>query len=151
MFGNKIDPLINVSSDSHTINRAPDRKMNYPANGPEILIIDDESDICFLLSAILKQKELASVFASSLTEASEIMKCTKEFSFIFLDNHLPDGRGVDYIKQIKESFPSCKVIMITAHDNQTDREKASNEGADYFIGKPFTRELILNTIKDLSA
>jgi len=41
--------------------------------------------------------------------------------------------------------------MITAHDNQTDREKASKEGADFFIGKPFSRELIFKTIESLSA
>jgi DNA-binding NtrC family response regulator len=121
-------------------------RQRYP-----ILIIDDETDICFLLSNILKQKGLPAELAFSLSEANDILANNKGFSYIFLDNHLPDGLGVNYIKQIKNKCPECKVIMITAHDNQSDREKASGEGADYFIGKPFSRESILKTIDRLSA
>ena len=39
--------------------------------------------------------------------------------------------------------------MLTAHDNFTDRERAYKEGVDFFIGKPFTREIILKTIERL--
>jgi DNA-binding NtrC family response regulator len=117
---------------------------------PTILIIDDETDICYLLSNILKQKDLDTRFVSSLSEAGKLMEKGSEFSYIFLDNHLPDGLGVEYIKEIRKWCPACKIIMITAHDNLADREKASHEGADYFIGKPFSRDLILKTIDTLA-
>ncbi|TMI70139.1 MAG: response regulator [Bacteroidetes bacterium] len=116
----------------------------------EILIVDDETDIRFLLGSILKQKNIQTVFASSLSEADNILKNKKKFDCIFLDNFLPDGLGVNHIKQIKNNYPQAKIVMITAHDNQTDREKASNEGADYFIGKPFSSESILKTIDRLA-
>ena len=125
--------------------------MNPLIQKPTILIIDDESDICYLLGSILKQKKIRSVFASSLSEADNILEHNEGFAFIFLDNYLPDGLGVNYIKRLKKNCPFCKVIMITAHDNQTDREKARKEGADFFIGKPFSRELIFKTIEGLSA
>ena len=118
---------------------------------PSILIIDDEMDICFLLSAILKQKNLPAVHVSSLSEANRVIEQTSHFSFVFLDNHLPDGLGVNYIGKIKQNFPACKVIMITAHDNQSDRQKAREQGADFFIGKPFSGDAILKTIDRLSA
>jgi len=114
---------------------------------PAILIVDDETDIRFLLSNIMKQKNVQPVFASTLSEADNIIEDKREFACIFLDNYLPDGLGVNYIRQIKKRCPKAKVVMITAHDNQTDREKASQEGADHFIGKPFSRELILNTLE----
>lgn len=114
---------------------------------PAILIVDDETDIRFLLSNIIKQKNVQPVFASTLSEADNIMEYKAEFACIFLDNYLPDGLGVNYIRRIKKRCPKAKVVMITAHDNQSDREKASQEGADYFIGKPFSRELILNTLE----
>ena len=140
-----------MNSDSHIVNRTQAFRINALFQKPTILIIDDERDICYLLGSMLKQKEIQAVFASSLLEADNILKHNEEFAFIFLDNHLPDGLGVNYIKRIKKNCPSCKVIMITAHDNQTDREKASIEGADFFIGKPFSRELIFKTIDRLSA
>ena len=140
-----------MNSGSHIVNRTRAFRINQLLHKPTILIIDDETDICYLLGNILKQKDIRTVFASSLSEADNIIEeHTDEFSFIFLDNHLPDGLGVNHIKQIKKNCPLCKVIMITAHDNQTDREKAAYEGADYFIGKPFSSELILKTIDNLS-
>ena len=122
-------------------------QMKQFTKNPAILIVDDETDIRFLLSNIMKQKNVQPVFASSLSEADNIMQSKGEFSCIFLDNYLPDGLGVNYIRQIKKRCPEAKVVMVTAHDNQADREKATNEGADYFIGKPFSRELILNTLE----
>jgi DNA-binding NtrC family response regulator len=124
--------------------------MNDSMQNREILIVDDETDIRFLLGSILKQKNIQTVFASSLSEADNILKNKKKFDCIFLDNFLPDGLGVNHIKQIKNNYPQAKIVMITAHDNQTDREKASNEGADYFLGKPFSSESILKTIDRLA-
>lgn len=114
------------------------------------LIIDDEIDICFLLSNILRQKDIGTHFASSLSEATYMMDHNGEFAYIFIDNHLPDGFGVDYIQEIKRKCPTCKIIMITAHDNASDRQKANDEGVDYFIGKPFSRDLIFKTLEQLS-
>lgn len=110
------------------------------------LIIDDETDICYLLSGILKQKNIQSVFAGSLGEIDRILLSPDNFGFIFLDNHLPDGLGISYIQRLKKRFPETKVIMITAHDGIADKIKAEQNGADYFIGKPFSREIILRAV-----
>ena len=112
------------------------------------LIIDDEIDICYLLSNILKHKNLQPNYVNSLSEATIALQKDVP-AIIFLDNHLPDGRGMDYISKIKKSYPSTKVIMITAHDNAEDRSKALEEGADSFIGKPFTRDIIYKTLEQV--
>jgi two-component system, OmpR family, response regulator len=141
-----------VNYHTHIVNRASGfavNNVNKLSHQPKILIIEDERDIRYLLGNILKQKSIRIAFASSLSDANDVLEHDSELAFVFLDNYLPDGLGVNYIKEIKKKCPSCKVIMITAHDNQADREKASHEGADYFIGKPFSRELILKTIDDL--
>lgn len=104
-------------------------------------IIDDEQDICFLLSKVLNLKFFETECASSLKEAEISMK-GKEPEIIFLDNHLPDGLGLNYIKQLKKDHPASKIVMVTAHDTGIDRENAFREGADYFIGKPFSREMV---------
>lgn len=72
---------------------------------------------------------------------------TTDPEIIFLDNHLPDGLGVNFIGYIKRFHPVTKIIMITAHDTVTDAKKAYKEGVDYFIGKPFSKESI-NTIME---
>ena len=140
-----------MSSDSHIVSHSPFFQINQQVHKPTILIIDDETDICYLLVNMLRLKNLGAVFASSLLDANRLIENKNDFLFIFLDNHLPDGLGVNYIRRLKKACPSSKVVMITAHDNQTDREKARSEGADFFIGKPFSRELIFKTIDALSA
>jgi two-component system, OmpR family, response regulator len=125
--------------------------LNNPLTRPKALIIDDETDICFLLSGILKQKNFQTTMAGSLSEAQKIIENETEPSVIFLDNHLPDGFGVNYISTLKKKFPSSIVIMITAHDTVADREKATAQGVDFFIGKPFSKELIFKTLEGIAA
>jgi len=109
------------------------------------LIVDDEKDICFLLGSILKQKNIDSSQANTLLEAEKIIE-NEAPPVIFLDNHLPDGLGINSIKRIKSKSPQSTIVMITAHDNASERKEALEKGADYFIAKPFTKELIFNTL-----
>ncbi len=112
------------------------------------LIIDDETDICFLLTAILKNADIESTYVNSLEAAKNVLD-TRFPEIIFLDNHLPDGVGVDFISYIKKNRPDSKVVMITAYDTQQDRLKAAEAGADDFIAKPFTRQSIYGAVDKL--
>jgi len=69
--------------------------------------------------------------------------------YIFLDNHLPDGRGVDIIRTILNAYPPVKIVMMTAYNERLLNEKAITEGASYFLHKPFNRNNIENIIKAL--
>lgn len=109
------------------------------------LIVDDETDICYLLSNILRQKNIQTVFANSLEEAEQKLQATYPY-FVFLDNHLPDGLGINKIKRWKEKFPLSHFIMISAHDSGEEKKKAKSDGAEFFIGKPFSKEKILKAI-----
>ena len=109
------------------------------------LIIDDEIDICYLLSGILRNKNIQSNYVKTLAEAKSAL-ATQHPEIIFLDNHLPDGMGVDFIGQIKQNNPGSKIVLITAYDTGADRVKAAAEGVNFFIAKPFTRDMIYQTI-----
>ncbi len=111
----------------------------------EALIVEDEIDICFLLTGILRKKNLHAAYVNSIHAANDMLG-SKEPSILFLDNNLPDGRGVDIIHDIKSGHPGMRIIMITADDSIANRHKALKAGADYFIGKPFTTDAINKTI-----
>lgn len=123
---------------------------NSPHPKPKALIIDDETDICYLLSSILRQKNFQTVFAGSIAEAEKLVENETEYAVIFLDNHLPDGLGVNYISTLKKRCSSSIIAMITAHDTVSDREKAQEQGIDFFIGKPFSKEIIFKTIEGIT-
>jgi two-component system, OmpR family, response regulator len=114
----------------------------------EILIVDDEMDICYLLKGILTQKNFDSSFANTLSDAQkEIDK--QPPSLLILDNRLPDGMGVDFISYVKAKHPSVKILMVSAFDGPNDKRLAYNKGADLFIGKPLNRQLISTAIDEL--
>lgn len=114
----------------------------------EALIIDDETDICYLLGSLLRKKDIDTSYVNTLRDAANILESTDP-QIIFLDNHLPDGLGVNFIGFIKRFHPLTKIIMITAHDTAADVKKAYKEGVDYFIGKPFSKESINNVVENL--
>lgn len=115
------------------------------ADDMEALIVEDEIDICFLLTGILRKKNLQTSFVNNLHEARNML-ATKHPSILFLDNNLPDGYGVDFIQHIKDNHPLTRIVVITADDTLANRNKALKAGADFFIGKPFTRDTINKTI-----
>jgi len=112
------------------------------------LIVEDDLDICYLLSAILKQKKILSSFVNTISSAESFLQ-SEQPDILILDNHLPDGLGVEFISYIKENYPSTRIIMITAHSTDIDKNNALNKGADYFIGKPFSRAAINSTLENL--
>ena len=114
----------------------------------KILIVDDELDICYLLSGMLKQRNFRTGFVNSLSDAVVALQ-TDTPSLLFLDNHLPDGFGLDFIPYVKKNYPAIKVIMITAHDGAAERKTAYNGGVDLFIAKPLNRKLINDAIDKL--
>ena len=113
-----------------------------------VLIIDDEPDICFLLNGILRNAGIHSFYVNTLKEAGVYLD-KNPVEIVFLDNHLPDGTGIDFIHYIKQKHTKARVIMITAYDTPADRHNAFCAGADDFIAKPFSKQLIIEAINNL--
>ena len=113
-----------------------------------VLIVDDELDICYLLSGMLKQRNFRTGFVNSLSDAVVALQ-TEIPNLLFLDNHLPDGFGLDFIPYVKKNYPETKVIMITAHDSAAERNTAYRGGVDLFIAKPLNRKLINDAVDQL--
>lgn len=109
------------------------------------MIIEDERDLSYLLAVVLKKNNVPSACVYSIKEASETIHDIKP-SIIFIDNHLPDGQGRDFIRHARAIYPLAKIIMITAHDAPEEIDEAFERGADYFISKPFNSTTIKETI-----
>lgn len=137
--------------DIHTHSGEEHQSVSTSTDDEQIqaLIIEDEMDICYLLKGILRYNNISADYVTSLAEADRKLR-TEAPPLVFLDNHLGDGLGVNYIRTVKSRFPRTKVIMITAHDTQADRDLAYKNGVDLFIGKPFTKEIISRAVSSFS-
>ncbi len=119
----------------------------YPTT-PSALIVDDDEDVCFLLSKLLTTQKIKAATAHTLEQAKHCMEEVRP-QIILLDNNLPDGLGIDFLEYIKSQHSEVKVIMITADTKVGVREKAINNGADRFLAKPFDAEKIIAEVKAL--
>lgn len=63
-------------------------------------------------------------------------------SYIFLDNQLPDGLGVDFIPQLQVMAPDAVIVVMTAYMPLKVKNEAINKGVDFFIEKPFSLDQI---------
>ena len=111
----------------------------------EVLVVDDEPDICFLLENILRKRNLVTDSASSLAGAS-LWVAKRQPYLIFLDDSLPDGRGIDFITYLKMQCPGAKIVVVTANDSASDQYTAYLHGADDFLSKPLSLERVHKTL-----
>ena len=114
----------------------------------KILIIDDETDICFLLASVLKKKGFDVSFVNSLTDGFPKVADIQP-AVLFLDINLPDGSGLESISKIKSLSLNTKIIMISAYDGLKERNIANEKGADFFIGKPFNKEIVWSAMNEV--
>ena len=105
------------------------------------MIIDDEDDLGHLLSVILESRKIHALTVNNLEEAEEYLGYLKP-TVIFLDNNFPGGLGINFIRKIKSIDEEIKIIMMTADPSPWIREKAVEEGINYFLRKPFTKKAI---------
>lgn len=113
------------------------------------MIIDDDQDLGQVLLTILEIRHIPAMIVNSLSEAEDCLKRLKP-TVIFLDNSFPEGLGVNFIRYIKDMDDEIKIIMMTADSNDWIKEKAVEEGANYFLHKPFTTELLDAALLELN-
>jgi DNA-binding response OmpR family regulator len=104
-------------------------------NYKKALIIDDDADLCLMLKSVVKMLIPDVLTAQTLAQGKQLVNSFNP-DVVFLDNNLPDGHGLNTIKEIREALPSAFIIFITAMDSHN--EEAIELGADVFLAKPFT-------------
>ena len=114
-----------------------------------ILIIDDEKDLCQLLGDALSSHGYNVKCAHTRKEAMSSLN-TQAPDMVFCDLKLPDGDGMKILSKVRSISPRTIVNMITAYGSEETRDEAKRLGAYSFIDKPFNEEDILKNIKELS-
>ncbi|MEL7535962.1 MAG: sigma-54 dependent transcriptional regulator [Pseudomonadota bacterium] len=118
------------------------------------LVVDDEPDICELLSMTLNAMGIATVTASNVAEARAALS-DKPFDVCLTDMRMPDGDGLELLEWIRLHKPDLPVAMITAHGSVETAVQALKLGAFDFITKPVDvtnlRQIIGSALKLASA
>jgi two-component system, NtrC family, response regulator PilR len=118
-----------------------------------VLVIDDEPDIRELLDLTLSRMGLQVTTAEDLGAARRAL-AGKSFSFCLTDMRLPDGNGLDLVREIAEKYPQLPTAVITAHGKVEDAVLALKIGAFDFVSKPVDLSVLrklVNTALKLDA
>ena len=99
------------------------------------LIVDDEPDICELLSMTLERMNIRTTIAGGVREAKAALQ-TGVFSVCLTDMRMPDGDGLELLEWMQQHVPDLPVAMITAHGSVETAVQALKLGAFDFISKP---------------
>lgn len=99
----------------------------------KLLIIDDEEKLRQLLKRIISLEGFDVAEAGTLKEGKKLLE-KEPVDVILCDVKLPDGNGVDFVKQVRQDHPSTEIILLTAYGNVPDGVQAMRNGAfDYLM------------------
>jgi two-component system response regulator PilR (NtrC family) len=102
---------------------------------PRVLIVDDEADLRELLEITLLKMGLDIDSADSLSQARAFLQ-QKEYSLVLTDMRLPDGLGIELVKEISASCKNTPVAVITAFGSADNAVAALKAGAFDYLTKP---------------
>lgn len=111
----------------------------------EIVIIDDDESITWVVKKALEPLGYKVISRPKLASGLSIVKGGHQL--VLLDIVLPDGSGLDALKEIRSSYQDAVVIMITAHGRMETTIEAMKEGAYDYIEKPFDIEDLKLTVE----
>lgn len=120
----------------------------------KILLVDDEKDTEMLFKHVfkneIKNNDFEFHFALNADEALKYIFLLNPFDVVLVlsDINMPGMNGLDLLKEIKKIFPSMKVIMVTAYDNESNYNLAMQNGADGFMAKPVDFNLLRAKINE---
>ena len=101
-----------------------------------ILIVEDDIALGEGIRLALQHPELEAVLCRTLAETQAAL-VSQAFGLLILDINLPDGNGLELLRQIRQSS-TLPIILLTANDMETDIVTGLESGADDYITKPFS-------------
>jgi len=102
----------------------------------KVLIIEDETELCDSIISFLKGEGHVCEAAGSCRAAQDKI-AVFAYDLVLADLNLPDGSGIDIIRELRESKFPGGIIIISARDALDDRIAGLNTGADDYLIKPF--------------
>ncbi len=116
----------------------------------KVLIVDDTKNIRMILTKCLELEGYEVMSASDGKQALQ-MFMTHDFHLAFLDIKLPEIRGTEVLKRIRELGIKTPVIIITAYATVKNAVDCTNLGAVAYVQKPFSADKIRSVLKEFDS
>lgn len=117
------------------------RPKGYP-----VLVVDDDGEMCRLLSEVLEEEGFSVTPLSDSLEASRLLR-KEEFDVVITDLKMKGLKGLDLLEEVQQVAPMTPVIIITAFGTIESAIQAMKMGAFDYLTKPFQMEELVLTVK----
>ena len=111
----------------------------------KILVIDDDEKLLKITEELLKRNGHAVTICPDSTQAVPLLKANA-FEAVLLDIRMPGFEGTDLLPLIKKIHPDLPVILVSAYCDKANAGYYNSLGAFEIIGKPFSHELLVDTV-----
>ncbi len=112
----------------------------------KILVVEDEKKLQETIVEFLQKEKMIVEYASNFNEALDKI-ISFDYDCILLDMMLPDGNGMDILRELKRLEKKTSVIILSAKDSVDDKVEGLLVGADDYLAKPFHFAELLARIK----
>ncbi|MFA8341411.1 MAG: response regulator [Rhodothermaceae bacterium] len=112
-----------------------------------ILIVDDDENLCSVLSEELEEIGYFTSYVTGAEEAVKFVTDGNKIDLILLDLKMPDKDGFFVLKHLKENNIKMKVIVLTAYADVKSAIDSARLGATDFISKPYDLDELIITIR----
>ena len=112
-----------------------------------ILCVDDDEDTRFLLESLLGFSDLEAIAVQDMEAALRLME-KEQFSLYIIDEQMPGVSGLGLCEEIRRRYPKTPIIIFSGHGYASDRAAGMLAGANAYIVKPNTSEIV-PTVKRL--
>jgi len=110
-----------------------------------ILVVEDDEVLNNGIRCCMADESME-VFGAFNCRQTEELILTNDYDLFVLDVNLPDGNGFELCNSIKKRFPEIPVLFLTARDFEDDVVKGFNLGADDYVTKPFSVNILKKKI-----
>ena len=113
----------------------------------EILIIDDDTDLSFIISEMLESYGYSVTTAENGEEAFDLLS-NHTYHLILLDINLPDTTGLELCRELRK-VSQIPVIFASARTSESDRITGFDIGGDDYLPKPYSMKELLSRVNAL--
>ena len=107
----------------------------------QLLIVEDDQTLNEGLCRALQQED-RKIISCDCLKGARAQLALDTTDFVLLDINLPDGSGLELLKEIKKQKPALPVVLLTANDTDRDIVQGLETGADDYITKPFSLSVL---------
>ena len=111
----------------------------------KVLVVDDSSPIRMILNRMLRDMGYAVLEATHGKEALAQLDANPDIRLILLDWNMPEMNGIEFLEAIQGRFEGKerpRIIMVTTENEMDKIIQATSKGANEYIMKPFTKEIL---------